>query len=1435
LQLVKEGKYIDYSPKNSTLLAEAEANISEAILAHENAILAVLEVSGEEAAKEEVLQIVDDEIDTAKDEHPEIVEYLKIVKTSIENNSTFDAELTKGQLYEVDIPNDDVLLDWDKPLGEQSEKVREKIAEIIPELGEWTNLSLEYGRDFYSLVGSFVTDKGKSKFSRDVALATSSSEAASQYLNSLGIKGIKYLDGTSRSKGEGSYNYVIFDDEAIQILNTYYQENRGQISFFSDKTVVSLFESADRSTFMHETGHMFFKMLENYANGKNAPQDIVDDWNTVRDYLNLDEGETLTREHAETLARTFEAYLMEGEAPSTRLQKVFQAFKKWLTEIYRSVAKLNVEVSDEIKGVMDRMVATEEEINAIEERAGFTEAMEALDGQGLADEDFYKERKKAREATEERLLKRKMRPYTKDGKDIIANEKKRAKERIEEEVALEPRFQTLEMLRKPVKDGGLKLNKKMLVEEYGEEFVKTLPRDVYSTQGKFHVDEVVDILGVGYLSGHELLLDMQGIRTAKQEVEARLKEHMEKFTEALGNLTEEMAERSIATEEWLDVLLKQYHRLLQEDKRQQKRDLLKHMGAVKQAARDAARAVLENKKIRDIRPRQYLAAMQRLSRNYAQALRDGDFLSAREFLEQQIFNHALAMEAFRVQGRINGSLKFLKKMSKQKTKTSSINIEYLLQIQNLLSEFNFKKISDKKAAELDSRKEFMQRELEAGEMIHIPDKLIEEAYKVDHRQMTVTQLEELRTTVEHLAHLGRTKQGLLDAQGNRLLDKEKEVLLKTADEMNKRKHKTSRDPNEKFLDKALHYPRWMHASMLTIETMLQKMDGWKEMGPWHQAIYGKLRLSANMELAMQGEAYHRLKEIFAPYERGELGKKVYVRELDMSFTRNHLLSFLLNMGNEEGYSRLLETWTEEELDIIKDYLTEKDVQTAKALWALCEEYFDPANDTLKRVAKLEMQKVRNRQVETKFGTLDGGYYHIKYDPNKNEKVKAQEEEAMLVPQKHHFVGGAPKRGFTKSRAKKVTGKQVLLDVPSVLGGHLTEVIHFVSFAENSREVRRLLSDDDVRLAIKEILGKEQLREIDNWIKDVVFGEEPRRGFMDNLLHRGRINTTFAMLGGNLTVALLQTTSYPAAAEYIGPHHAAMGLIEFYGNPVNIPEKIKFIFDNSIEMKTRSMTFHRDINEAIGSAFTKSTKKDLQKAAFLPTTTMDYAATLAIWMKSFNLELKKTKDHDKAVKYADFVVRNTQPAGHIMDRAGIQRGAELNKIVSMFYTWMSKVYQLTYRSGSRSVKAAMNGNMKFLPILANTAICTWFFPAVGYALLHGDRPEDNDDTWLWWVIKRTAAYPLQSVVLVREIASFYDPQLTPVESVAKAAQRLIFEMGDIAEGDIDLWDISERVIETAGYTFGLPSRMALVPLEHMQDFLEYGEDFNAMSLLFRKYE
>lgn len=107
-----------------------------------------------------------------------------------------------GQLYEVDIPEDDVLLLWDSPLSGQPEKV----VKALEGIGIDTSPQ-QTGEQLY----------------RALAKHMRSPRAASEHLNSLGVKGIKYLDGTSRRDGEGTYNFVVFDDNAISILNTYYQ------------------------------------------------------------------------------------------------------------------------------------------------------------------------------------------------------------------------------------------------------------------------------------------------------------------------------------------------------------------------------------------------------------------------------------------------------------------------------------------------------------------------------------------------------------------------------------------------------------------------------------------------------------------------------------------------------------------------------------------------------------------------------------------------------------------------------------------------------------------------------------------------------------------------------------------------------------------------------------------------------------------------------------------------------------------------------------------------------------------------------------------------------------------------------------------------------------------------------------------------------------
>jgi hypothetical protein len=45
--------------------------------------------------------------------------------------------------------------------------------------------------------------------------------AAASALRERGIPGIKYLDAGSRAAGDGSRNYVVFDDKIVEILRKY--------------------------------------------------------------------------------------------------------------------------------------------------------------------------------------------------------------------------------------------------------------------------------------------------------------------------------------------------------------------------------------------------------------------------------------------------------------------------------------------------------------------------------------------------------------------------------------------------------------------------------------------------------------------------------------------------------------------------------------------------------------------------------------------------------------------------------------------------------------------------------------------------------------------------------------------------------------------------------------------------------------------------------------------------------------------------------------------------------------------------------------------------------------------------------------------------------------------------------------------------------------
>ena len=129
-----------------------------------------------------------------------------------------------GQLYEVDIPDDSEMLLWDKPIADQPAKVRvamEKFRQQVQSPVAEAGLAQMKPEDAAKHQGNANNWPGKVWYLR-YARALGGEQAASESLAGLGIKGIKYLDGGSRAAGDGSHNYVVFDGDHVQIIDTMY-------------------------------------------------------------------------------------------------------------------------------------------------------------------------------------------------------------------------------------------------------------------------------------------------------------------------------------------------------------------------------------------------------------------------------------------------------------------------------------------------------------------------------------------------------------------------------------------------------------------------------------------------------------------------------------------------------------------------------------------------------------------------------------------------------------------------------------------------------------------------------------------------------------------------------------------------------------------------------------------------------------------------------------------------------------------------------------------------------------------------------------------------------------------------------------------------------------------------------------------------------------
>jgi len=110
-----------------------------------------------------------------------------------------------GNLYKVDLPDEKIaqMLDWDKPLSEQSQYIQDAMTKIGMPLNKT-------GKEAYEGIGY---EMGRKKGSTKSTVVPFNSAEAANFLQKEGVAGIKYFDQGSRNAEQGTRNFVVFPGE----------------------------------------------------------------------------------------------------------------------------------------------------------------------------------------------------------------------------------------------------------------------------------------------------------------------------------------------------------------------------------------------------------------------------------------------------------------------------------------------------------------------------------------------------------------------------------------------------------------------------------------------------------------------------------------------------------------------------------------------------------------------------------------------------------------------------------------------------------------------------------------------------------------------------------------------------------------------------------------------------------------------------------------------------------------------------------------------------------------------------------------------------------------------------------------------------------------------------------------------------------------------
>jgi len=1157
---------------------------------------------------------------------------------------------------------------------------------------------------------------------------------------------------------------------------------RASVTFKESETLIQLFKTANKSSFLHETGHIFLKEMQRIVESGQADAQTVADLNSLRAFA---DGK-FDVDGIEKVVRGFEKYLMEGKAPSVELQSAFNKFKQWLMAIYESIKGNNLpDINDEVRGVFDRMLATEEQIAEANEYYSKKQSiLELVDVPKEVKKAIDDQKEKANQTAKEKLLSKYLKAFIK-----AEGGRKGLTDVAREEIEAMPVHQVIEEAKE------LKLNEDEVIALGGEaslNAIKIKHPGLVSKKGEASLSELA--MEYEYGSPEALVTDLTATEKKSQAIKELTDDYIaRKEQEILQDLSDRQViegTEEVHNDQRLATMIAEYQILLDSLPKDSK---VKPHVIEQRIYRDVARETLYEKSVAQASRYDLHAKTEKkymkLAYKYAG---EGKVEKAAEAMHKQILNHIMVQESVKIRDAKLKAEKFYKSKN-MKGKLKNVEHGYMLNVQSLIAQYKLNP-SLGPAEDVPSL-----QSVDEGLYDQLPEWIFtgySPSGKNHYREITFREFEALDGSIRSILHAG--KGALLSMEGTDLATvqqavDESLVDMKELDDATilKRSKKITRMIKDSKIGR-------MYSEWIMLEYVYEELDNFKrhrtgEFGTMMKfqnrarALEGDTKQIISDTMGLAEEHLQVLKEVKERLE-SELGSGFFqlpglpvpeILQLEGvdTWTAESMVAFMLNTGNEHNYEVLKNAYKFIDKDIQKmaSYFTVRELLAVQGIWDVTDTLYKPLNDTNFRMYNRNLPKVEAKAIvfQAKDGVVElpGGYYPLSFDRSISDIAeKHQEEDLMKDRNKSVLRSGKPKDGATKDRVGNAHSLPPKLSL-SVWTVHIKDTVRFITHAEFLRDMNRVTVNPEWKETARLKIGKELYTRIRDNLKFQARPERRIESGFDSFLSWSRSMSTGVILGVNFGVGLKQRLSgLSAQVELEGDWlWQAFKDSDIKGSILGM-DKSKLwqeVISKSKYLRAREGSMDREIHDLVSNMdpFVKRfkldifkdgifkdgiTAKDARDAMFFLIQANDRAMTGLVWKAAYMKEMSRNSmlEHAeadaKAIKFADAIVTQTQPSSLPLDLNAMQRSEGAMRLFTMFMTWTFKQGN-RYVHKARAYRAGAITRKQYIKHLVYEGLfASWGGIVISSLLSEGDLPE-------WWEFGVSPLeYGVASVPLVRDI-------------------------------------------------------------------------------------